>query len=148
MRGFPDRFLCHFCPFQACRHRAANLLSLPPRPDQRRALCIHARENPNPPASRFARRANWTNLARISQFGFELAIAAVNFKWITSSSERSTPQRKQAFRTFRFRSLPRKPLQPSQEVLSKRATQCVHESGNRPAQQKESARDSTRNSPP
>ena len=61
-RRFPDAFLPHTCPVQTRRHRAANLLSLPPRPDQRRALCLHAPANRNSFAFLLAQRAVRKNL--------------------------------------------------------------------------------------
>ena len=140
MRCFADCFLSHFRTFQARRHRPADLLSLSPRPDQRRTLCIHARENPNAPSRFFAQRTNWTNLARISSVRFRLSKATLKSERITSSSGRSTPQRSLVFRTVRFPSLPHKSLQPSRRVLSKRAGPHAHEPWNRPVPQQESAR--------
>ena len=53
------------CPLQTGRNRAADLFSLSPRIDERRALCIHARKNPDAFPRCPVQRADRENLARI-----------------------------------------------------------------------------------
>src|SRR6202035_881066 len=131
-----------------CRDRSANLLSLSSGPDQRRTFCVHAWHNPDAPARFLAQHAGRANLASHSGFRFGVYKGTRRFKRIMSNSGRSTPQRKLASQTVRFRSLPCTSLPPSRRVLSNRAAPHAPESGNRRVPRRENAHDSTHSSLP